>query len=85
MPGAPLRYTWAERRNYIIKAKDADIKRAKELLKYSWFQTPGWKREIRIFLEKKAKLEIEALASKGLKFLAFKYIPEKIETGDWIE
>ena len=77
--------TEAERRNYIIKAKDADIKRAKELLKYSWFQTPGWKREIRIFLEKKAKLEIEALASKGLKFLAFKYIPEKIETGDWIE
>jgi len=77
--------TEAERRNFIIKAKDADIKRAKELLNYKWFQTPGWRREIRIFLEKKAKLEIEALASKGLKFLAFKYIPEKIETGDWIE
>ncbi len=77
--------TEAERRNFIIKAKEADIKRAKELLNYSWFQTPGWRREIRIFLEKKAKLEIEALASKGLKFLAFKYIPEKIETGDWIE
>jgi DNA topoisomerase VI subunit A len=77
--------TEAERRNYIIKAKDADIKRAKELMNYSWFQTRGWRREIKLFLEKKAKLEIEALASKGLKFLAFKYIPEKIETGDWIE
>jgi DNA topoisomerase VI subunit A/intein/homing endonuclease len=77
--------TEAERRNFIIKAKEADIKRAKELLNYKWFQTPGWRREIRIFLDKKAKLEIEALASKGLKFLAFKYIPEKIETGDWIE
>ena len=77
--------TETERRNYIIKATDADIKRAKELIKYSWFRSPGWQRELKIFLEKKAKLEIEALASKGLKFLAFKYIPEKIETGDWIE
>ena len=77
--------TEAERRNYIIKAKDADIKRAKELMNYSWFKSRGWRREIKIFLEKKAKLEIEALASKGLKFLAFKYLPEKRETGDWIE
>lgn len=77
--------TEAERRNYIIKATDADIKRAKELMKYTWFRTSGWQRELKIFLEKKAKLEIEALASKGLKFLAFEYIPRKIETGDWIE
>ncbi len=74
-----------ERRNYIIKAKDLDIRRAKELMKYSWFQTPLWKREIDMFLDKKAKLEIEAMASKGLKFLAFQYLPEKIQTHDWIE
>ncbi|MET1102092.1 MAG: DNA topoisomerase IV subunit A [Pyrodictiaceae archaeon] len=73
-----------ERKNYIIKAKDADIKRAYELMNYKWFQTPKWKIEIDIFLEKKAKLEIEAMTSKGLRFLADKYIPEKIETGDWI-
>lgn len=77
--------TERERRNFIIKATDADIKRAKELMKYSWFRSKGWRRELKIFLEKKAKLEIEALASKGLKFLAFEYIPKKIETGDWIE
>jgi hypothetical protein len=74
-----------ERRAFIIKAKDVDVKRAKELLKYPWFKTAQWRRELGIFLKKKVKLEIEALASKGLKFLAFKYIPEKIETGDWIE
>ncbi len=77
--------TERERRNFIIKAKDRDIKRAKELMKYTWFQTPKWRREIKIFLQKKAKLEIEALASKGLRFLADKYIPEKIQTGDWME
>jgi len=74
-----------ERKNFIIKATDADIKRAKELMKYSWFKSKGWKRELKIFLSKKAKLEIEALASKGLKFLAFEYIPKKMETGDWLE
>ncbi len=74
-----------ERRNFIIKATERDIKRAKELMAYSWFKTKAWQREIKLFLEKKAKLEIEALASKGLRFLADQYIPEKIETGDWIE
>ena len=74
-----------ERRNYIIKAKDADIKRAYELMNYKWFQTKKWQIEIKIFLDKKAKLEIEALTSKGLRFLADKYLPEKIESGDWIE
>jgi len=73
-----------ERKNFIIKAKDKDIRRARELLRYPWFQVPEWKREIAIFLRKKAKLEIEAMASKGLRFLAFEYIPRKIETGDWI-
>ncbi|MFP3265218.1 MAG: DNA topoisomerase IV subunit A [Acidilobus sp.] len=77
--------TEEERRNYIIKAKDLDIRRAKELMNYSWFRTPLWKREIDMFLDKKAKLEIEAMASKGLKFLAFQYLPEKIRTHDWIE
>lgn len=74
-----------ERRNFIIRAKDVDLRRARELMKYSWFGSPKWRRELRIFLEKKSKLEIEALASKGLRFLAFSYIPEKMETGDWIE
>jgi len=77
--------TEQERRNYIIKAKDADIKRAYELRNYRWFQTKKWQIEIDIFLNKKAKLEIEAMTSKGLRFLADKYLPEKIETGDWIE
>ncbi len=75
----------AERRNFIIKATERDLKRAKELMSYTWFQTKRWKLELKMFLDKKAKLEIEALTSKGLKFLMDKYLPEKIETGDWID
>lgn len=74
-----------ERRNFIIRAKETDLKRARELMRYKWFRSKQWTDEIKLFLQKRAKLEIEALASKGLSFLAFKYIPEKIEGGDWME
>jgi len=74
----------AERKNYIIKAKDADIKRAEEIKNYEWFKTKAWQEEINTFLQRKAKLEIEAMASKGLKFLGFQYIPEKITNKDYI-
>ncbi len=76
----------SERRNFIIKAKERDIKRAKELINYKWFQTPRWRSEIvDIFLKKESKLEIEALTSKGLKFLMDEYIPKKLELKDWID
>jgi DNA topoisomerase-6 subunit A len=74
-----------ERRNFIIKAKKADIKRAQELLNYEWFKTEKWVKEINIFLEKQSKLEIEALTGKGLYFLMDTYIPTKIQTGDFID
>ncbi len=62
------------------------IRRKKEGLSgYPWFRTPPWIRELCIFFKTLAKLEIEAMASKGLKFLADEYIPSKIETGDWID
>ncbi len=75
----------AERRNYIIKATDMDKRRARQLRAYKWFQSRRWVSEINMFLRKEAKLEIEALTSKGLKFLMDKYIPEKIEVGDWVD
>ncbi len=77
--------TESERRNYTIRAKEMDLKRAKEIKSYKWFQTPEWKREIELFEEKKVKLEIEALTSKGLVFLMDTYIPTKIQTKDWID
>lgn len=75
----------AERRNFIIKAKERDIKRANELMNYKWFRTPRWESEIEIFMKKQSKLEIEALTSKGLKFLMDEYIPKKIDVKDWID
>jgi len=61
------------------------LKKKEGLTGYPWFQTPEWVRELCIFFKTLSKLEIEAMASKGLKFLADQYIPEKISTGDWID
>ncbi len=65
-----------------VKGKGERVKRHPG---YPWFRDPRWIKEISIFLYTLAKLEIEAMASKGLKFLAFEYLPSKIETGDYID
>ncbi|MCX8141543.1 MAG: DNA topoisomerase IV subunit A [Candidatus Nezhaarchaeota archaeon] len=71
-------------KNVIIKAKEADIKRAIELKSYPWFQSQAWQRELDLFLERKEKAEIEAFSSKSLGFLEEKYLPEKIKSGHYI-
>ena len=69
-----------------IKAKDIDIKRAKELMKYEWFaKSKGWQKEFKLLVTKKVKAELEILSSKGLRFMTQEYLPQKIETGDFLE
>ncbi len=72
-------------RNYIIKATDTDLKRAKELLSYPWFKSKAWREQLKLFLRRKEKVEIEALSGHGFKFLSHNYLPEKIESKTWIE
>jgi len=62
----------------LTPAKTTDLKRAKDLLKYPWFQTDYWTNELNLFLKKKVKAEIETLSIHGLKFLVDNYLPEKL-------
>ncbi len=71
-------------RNYIIAATERDLKRANELLRYPWFQSDEWQYELKLFLRRKEKIEIEALSGHGFRFLSDVYIPEKIEKKMWI-
>ena len=74
-------YRYRIPRRYIIKATQQDLKRAKELLNYPWFgKDKKWRRELELFLKKKEKIEIEAFSGFGFKYLAEKYIPEKISS-----
>ncbi len=68
-----------------IKAKEVDIKRAKELLQYDWFKKPKWQKEINLMIEKGVKAEIEALSHRGLKFMSESYLPEKLKKGDFLD
>ncbi|MHA1590578.1 MAG: hypothetical protein ACTSVA_08285 [Candidatus Njordarchaeales archaeon] len=62
-----------------------DIERGKQLLQEEFIQKrPKYKEEIEEMLRRKEKAEIQALASKGFRYLTEKYLPEKLETGDWI-
>lgn len=70
--------------NATIKAKDVDLKRARDLLDYDWFQHDAWEKEIKLMLKKKVKAEQEALAQKNLKFVSETYLPEKIENEEFL-
>ncbi len=69
---------------YTIRATDSDIKRAKEMMKYPWFQNKEWQHELGLMVKKKIKAEQEALASRHLKFVSETYLPEKIRKKDFL-
>jgi DNA topoisomerase-6 subunit A len=70
---------------FTIKATEADIKRAKELLGYEWFKEPKWQKLIKSMIERKIKAELEALSSRGIKFISETYIPSKIESKEFLD
>jgi DNA topoisomerase VI subunit A len=71
--------------NFTIKAKDVDIKRAKEMMKYEWFKSKEWQRELKLMIQKKVKAELEALSGRGLKFVTETYLPTKIKNKDFLD
>jgi DNA topoisomerase-6 subunit A len=71
-------------KNVTIKLNQGDVKRTKEMLKYVWFKPKDWQKELRHMLEKGYKLELEALSSKGIKFISEKYLPDKIAKKEFL-
>ena len=59
---------------------DGDIKRAKEMLAYPWFQNKEWQDQLKKALDQKIRIEQQALANKRLDFVATHYLPEKIKS-----
>lgn len=71
-------------KKFTIKAKDVDVKRANELLNYEWFKAREWQDEIKKMIDRGYKAELEALSSRGLKFMTETYLPEKIKSKDFL-
>jgi DNA topoisomerase VI subunit A len=64
--------------------KDVDIKRAKEMMAYEWFQNEEWQDELKLALKLGKRIEQQALANKSLDFVATKYLPQKIKRKEFL-
>ena len=71
-------------KNVTIKLSKGDEKRIKELRNYVWFKPKPWQKELKNMLKAGYKLELEALSSKGIKFISQKYLPDKIRNRDFL-
>jgi len=68
-----------------IKVTDQDVRRAKEIRDYPWFQKKPWQREINQMLKLGVKLELEALSAKDFSFITETYLPEKLKSQDFLD
>ena len=64
---------------------EQDIRRAKEIRNYPWFQKKPWQKEIDNMLRLGVKLELEALSSKDFSFITETYLPAKLKSGDFLD
>lgn len=70
----------------LIKFKDTDIKRIKQIMNYEWFKgNKTWQKQLSALKKLNAKAEIQALSSRGISFISEKYLPEKIKKKDFLD
>ena len=73
-------------KKHFIKFKDVDLIRIKQISDYDWFKkNKEWQRQFKMMKDFGAKLEIQALSSKGITFISEKYLPEKIKKGEFLD
>ncbi|MDI9402659.1 MAG: DNA topoisomerase IV subunit A [Limnohabitans sp.] len=69
-----------------IDLTDNDIKRAKEIAAYPWFEAhKGWQKEINALLSNGFKMEVESLITKDISYVSETYVPERLRAKDWLE
>ncbi|HOA72917.1 MAG TPA: DNA topoisomerase IV subunit A [Phycisphaerae bacterium] len=70
-----------------IGLDDNDIRRAKQILNYPWFKgKKHWEKEIRKMMQNGFKMEVEALTTKRLTYLAEEYVPAKLkDKKQWLD
>ncbi|MBI1972860.1 DNA topoisomerase IV subunit A [Candidatus Woesearchaeota archaeon] len=70
----------------LIKLNDQDITRLKQISEYEWFKdNKQWQRQFKMMKELNGKVEIQALATKGISFISETYLPSKIKNKEFLE
>lgn len=73
-----------ELENVTEHMKEGDVKRAKEMMAYPWFQNKEWQDQLKKAITQKIRIEQQALANKKLDFVATHYLPEKIRNNEFL-
>jgi DNA topoisomerase-6 subunit A len=69
-----------------IKLNDTDVKRAKQIAQYPWFEKKkAWQKEIEQMLKNGFKLEVEALISKDISYVTEQYVPSRLREADFLD
>lgn len=69
-----------------IALNDNDVKRAKEIAAYPWFEHhKGWQKEIQGLLSNGFKMEVEAMINKGISYVTEEYVPARLRAKDWLD
>lgn len=69
-----------------INLSDTDIKRAKQIASYPWFEKKkAWQKEIEQMLKNGFKLEVEALISKNISYVTEEYVPARLNDQDFLD
>jgi DNA topoisomerase-6 subunit A len=69
-----------------ITLSDNDIKRAKEIAAYPWFEGHRqWQREIEKMLSNGFKMEVESLITKDISYVTETYVPQRLKARDWLD
>src|SRR3989344_1816672 len=70
----------------LIKLDEKDLARIKQVSQYEWFKdNKEWQKQFKMMKEFNGKVEIQALATKGVSFISEKYLPEKIKNKEFLE
>ena len=71
---------------HFIKLTDQDTSRLKQMQNYEWFaKNKDWQRQFKMMKDFGAKVEIQALSSRGITFISEKYLPEKIKRMEFLD
>ena len=73
-------------KKHIIKLTDQDLARIKQVSEYEWFKdNKEWQRQFKIMKELNGKVEIQALAARGISFISETYLPTKIKNKEFLD
>ena len=73
-------------KKHIIKLTDQDLARIKQVSEYDWFKdNKEWIRQFKMMKEMNGKVEIQALAARGISFISETYLPSKIKNKEFLD